>query len=190
MFLELERIAKSIRSYESELIHGLLQTEDYARAIHDVDPLITEEQANQAVELRIKRQEMYWEDPRQLRDVCLIMHETAVMRPVLSEDGMAQQHQRMRDTAQMPGVEILVLPTSIGAHASMKGPYQIMESSLSEIPDTVYLESVDGCRYEESANCLDTYRTTFEQSRSMAIPIEEFLNEITLAQVKPQRIAG
>lgn len=174
MFLELEQISRAIQSYEAELIHGLLQTKEYATAIHDADPLMSGEQASQAVTLRIKRQERYW--TRSIRrNVCLIMHESAIARPVLSRAGMSEQKTRLLEVAKHDGVEILVLPASAGAHPSMKGPYQLMESSQTEIPDTVYVESVDGCRYEESDSCLTLYRRLFEETRRLAIPVKEFL---------------
>jgi len=174
MFLELEQTSKTIWSYESELIHGLLQTEQYAEAVHARYPLVDHEQAHQAVALRVDRQARFWaRDPMPV--VCLIMHESAVTRPVLNDAGMSEQQKMLIKASRLDGVDVRVLPASVGAHPSMKGPYQLMESSLAEIPDTVYLESVDGCRYEESGDCLKIYRSFFEETRSDAIPVEEFL---------------
>lgn len=173
-FLELERHCSSLYAYESELIHGLLQEPDYARAVHTADPLISEEETETAVRLRQARQRGFWER-QPVPDVCIILHESALTRPVLSD--MGGQWRKLISADSAPNVEVKVVPQSQGAHAAMKGPHQIMKSGVSELPSVVYLESVHGCQYADESGVLDTYMRVFEAARKTAVPVKEFFND-------------
>lgn len=172
MFLELEQSCRAIRIFEPTFITGLLQTDGYARAVHEAHPLSSG--TDQAVNLRMLRQQRFW-GRTPLPVVELVMHEHALSLPIGDETNRAAQRERIRQVAALPEVDVRILPVAAGAHPSMKGAYQIMEFTEPEVSDVVYLETVEACHYVEEMNALASYHKVFTATKDMAIPFADFL---------------
>lgn len=176
MFLELEHACSGLYIYESELVTGLLQTAAYARAINAPGPELDENAIEKSVALRETRQESFWSrDP--LPEICIILNEPALTRPICGPEGDAAQRDRLIEVASFPNVDIRVLPMSAGAHPSMQGAYTIMTSSIPEISDVVYTEGITGATYEETDGAVRACRKFFEATKDQTIPIERYFND-------------
>lgn len=108
----------SLRNYESELVHGLLQTENYARAVYQAARIAdSSEEIERHVALRMARQEIITrgEDPLQFWTV---LNEASVRRVVGGATVMREQLRRLADVAALPNVTLQVLPYGIGGCGS------------------------------------------------------------------------
>jgi len=170
MCLELEGVCSAIDIYESELINGLLQTPEYARAVNRVVPQFDEQETEQAVALQATRQDQFW-NRNPMPTVRIVLHESTVTRPIVEEG----QHTQLLDIAERPNVDLRVLTHSEGSHPSMKGSYMILSSGIPEIADSVYTETITGAKYDTTPDIVTGCRETFEATLKHTTPMEEYL---------------
>jgi transcriptional regulator with XRE-family HTH domain len=168
-FISLEASAQAISTYEAQLVPGLLQTEDYARAIAAASLVAeTQEEREQYVQARLTRQQILIRDaPFQF---WAILSEGALRQLVGGPRVMqAQLHYLMEVGSGRPNVNLQVLPFAVGAHAATSGPFVIMR--FSEAPDlgVVYLEGQTGGIYLESVGDVARYTLSFEHLRASAL---------------------
>ncbi|MGW6855862.1 helix-turn-helix domain-containing protein [Streptomyces xanthophaeus] len=168
--IALETEARSLRSYQTLLIPGLLQTAAYARSsISAINMGSTAAQVNALVEVRQARQAVLTR-PEPL-DVWAIIHEAA-LRP---KDGdpqmMRDQLQRLLDLAELPNVSIQILPLDSPPHPGMAGPYTILGFPESADLDVVLVEHLASALYVEDAADVAVYGSAFEHLRAHALPL-------------------
>jgi len=113
VYIGLEAEVSTIRAYASELVPGLLQTEQYARAVRRASPISDQNQTDRWVELRMARQ-------RRLMDaspvqVWAVLNEGVLRRLVGGPEVMAEQLVRLVEAAALPNVTLQVLPFAAGA---------------------------------------------------------------------------
>jgi transcriptional regulator with XRE-family HTH domain len=166
-FIGLEAEAASMLTYE-QVIPGLFQTEDYARAIiagtiPAVDPEVLEER----VEVRLTRQGVLTKErPIEVRAV---LDEVCIRRIVGGPDVMRGQISRLLALAKLPNVIVQVLPFSVGAHpGTMMGPFTVLRFENPGDPGVVYVES-DSDPYPDREGDLERYTLAFDHLRSMAL---------------------
>ncbi len=168
-FIGLEATAASIWTYEAQLVPGLLQTEDYARAIASAS-LVNEslEEREQFVQVRLMRQQVLSRDePLQF---WAILSEGALRQMVGGPEVMQAQLSHLIEIgSDRSNVNLQVLPFAAGAHAATSGPFVIMK--FPEAPDlgVVYLEGQTGGIYLESADEVARYTLVFEHLRASAL---------------------
>lgn len=174
LYVGLESAASLIQCYDGELVPGLLQTEDYARAVyraaqpHDGDDAI-----ERHVALRMERQDaLLKRDPPP--QMVAVLGAGVLARPVGGQAVMAAQIDRLRQLSKLDHIEIRVLTWESGAHAAMLGAFHILDFPDPEDPDVVYLEAQVGGRYLEKPAELAEYRRIFEVVYQQAVPIEEY----------------
>lgn len=145
-YFGLEQSAALIRAYEPQFVPGLLQTEDYARAVIKSDhPDATEAEIERRVSLRMGRQLVLGRDaPLRL---WAVVDEAAVRRPVGGAATMSAQIESLIEAAQLPNVKLQVLPLSVGGHAAAGGRFSMLRFRESELPDVVYLEQRSSAVY-------------------------------------------
>jgi transcriptional regulator with XRE-family HTH domain len=138
-YLDLERAASLIRTYEVACVPGLLQTADYARAVlRSGHPDAPEAEVERRVELRLRRQQvLYRDDPVRL---WAVLDETVLRRPVGGSAVMRAQLAHLIEASRLPHVNIQVLPLSADGHAAGGSSVTMLRFSESELPDVVYLE--------------------------------------------------
>ncbi|ROO91016.1 helix-turn-helix protein [Actinocorallia herbida] len=178
-YVGLEEEASDILIYEHELITGLLQTEDYFRALLRVDPLLPEESATEKdrrVEVRTKRQERLRgpDAPR----LWIILNETAVRRLVGGRQVMKDQLMRLIDLCEPRNVTLQILPFSAGAHAAVDGSFHILNFPARRDPSIVYLQFRRGSIYLEEAADLLEYTEIYDQLRAAALSPESSVEVI------------
>jgi transcriptional regulator with XRE-family HTH domain len=166
-YISFESEARSISNYESLFIPGLLQTEDYARAvIRGTLPHASTEQVETRVTARMDRQALLTKpDPPRL---WAIMDEAAARRAVGGPRVMREQLGRLREAAALPNVTVQVIPYDAGAHPGMHGSFIVLEFPDPADQSLVYLESMAGDLFLEDDTEIRRYILMFEHLRAAA----------------------
>jgi transcriptional regulator with XRE-family HTH domain len=168
IFVGLEAETTGIRSYENSVVHGLLQTEDYARAVlRELLPRHTAEQINRQVDLRMARQRRLEEEPA--LDLWIIHDEAVIRRAVGGAAVMRGQLFRLLEVAARPGMTLQVLPFDSGAHAGLRGPFNILEFPDRSDSRIAHVESVAGFIYMEKEREVRTCSDAFDRLRAAAL---------------------
>jgi transcriptional regulator with XRE-family HTH domain len=122
----LEAEARTIRSYEPELVPGLLQTEAYARAVMRAwQPGWTAADIDRRVEIRLARQDVLHRAGTSPQASCII-NEAVLRRTVGGNEVMHEQVEVLAKERDPANVTVQVLPFNSGAHPAMTGPFQIL----------------------------------------------------------------
>ncbi|MGW8379947.1 helix-turn-helix transcriptional regulator [Streptomyces sp. ODS28] len=136
-YAELEAKATEIRTYQVQVVHGLLQTEEYAREVLrparpvDLDGL-TRARMDRQQALTGERALRFW----------MVLDEAALCRTVGKPSVMRAQLARLLEYRESPQVVIQVLPNSAGAHAGFNGSVTLM--SFDDSLDIAYAEGYGG----------------------------------------------
>jgi transcriptional regulator with XRE-family HTH domain len=144
--ISLEEEARTVRSYEQELVPGLLQTPEYAQAVFRAgSPLHTADQVKRKVEIRMERQHVLTRpDPPPPR-FTVVLGEGVLRRPVGGREVMLRQLEAlMRLPQDRANVTIQVLPFDAGVHPSMVGPFTMLSFPDPDDLGLVILESAAG----------------------------------------------
>ena len=173
-YLGLEGAASVIRTFELQFVHGLFQTEAYARAVtllgHKTAPA---DEIDRRVSLRLKRQDIVTSpEPPQ---VWSVMDEAVLRRSVGGRAVMRAQLERLAEIASLPQVTIQVVPFGGGGHAAAGGSFTILRFAEPELPDVVYLEQLTSALYLDGREDVDHYR--------------EVMNELSTQALTPDRTA-
>jgi transcriptional regulator with XRE-family HTH domain len=160
-YVDLEAAAALIRTYEGQFVPGLLQTDDYMRAVvrgaHLED---NSEEVGRRVRLRMARQTLLTrEQPPRL---WAVVDEAALRRPVGGQEVMRGQLERLLEASKLPNVTLQVLPFAAGAHAAMVGSFSILRFGDQELPDVVYLEHLTSASYLSKSDEVDRYLHVME----------------------------
>jgi hypothetical protein len=177
LYLEIEPITDELSTYESELIPGLLQTPDYARAVYLArSPGDAPEEIERRVALRVQRQAILTRvKPTPPPTLHVVLNEAAVLRQVGGTDVMRHQIDRLRDAARRPNIDINILPLAEGAHAAMESAFVILDfSDPQEDPSVVYLDTPSSAAYLQKPHDVDRYRTIFAHVLKQSVPILEY----------------
>lgn len=182
-FVGLEAEASSLRAYQALLIPGLLQTEDYMRAvIRAARPDATGAEVDKRVKARLARQRLLTdvEPPR----YWAVIDEAVLCRSVGGEAVMHAQLNWLAARATLPHVTIQVLPFAAGAHPGMEGPFLILGFPEQADPDVVYVDNTTaGIYLEEPAEIL-RYTLMFDHLRAGALSPDDTLTRIADAAAR------
>ncbi|MFK4264889.1 helix-turn-helix domain-containing protein [Streptomyces milbemycinicus] len=122
----LEAQATEVHAYECLVVNGLLQTEDYARAVLNMQrPLLEEETVEQRVAARLARQELLNRRPSPI--MSFVTEEAVLRRPYGGAEVLRGQLERLLHIGQMRNVELQVMPTILEDHAGTAGPFALLE---------------------------------------------------------------
>jgi transcriptional regulator with XRE-family HTH domain len=179
-YLGLEGAASVIRAFELQFVHGLFQTEAYARAVtllgHKTAPA---EEIDRRVSLRIKRQDILASpEPPQ---VWSVMDESVLRRPVGGRAVMRAQLDRLAEMARLPQVTIQVIPFG-GGHAAAGGSFTLLRFAEPELPDVVYIEQLTSALYLDDRQDIDHYLEVMNDLSTEALTPDrttQFIAEIT-----------
>ncbi len=183
--LGLEEAAALIRGYEPQCVPGLLQTEDYARALitqghpgetqghpgesgDSGDSGDTAAEADRLVQVRMTRQQVLTRpDPPKL---WMVLDETVLRRPVGGPAVMRAQLGRLIDAAAAPNITLQVLPYSAGPHPAMYGMFHLFRFPDGELPDIVYGEHLTSAFYLDKPADAAAYRHALDRICAQAAP--------------------
>lgn len=176
-YIGFEEEASDFRSYEPELVHGLLQTEAYYRALLNIDPRLPEEEQDRRVAVRMKRQErLTGPDAPKL---WFILNEAVLRREVGGRAVMGEQLQYLAQIARRRNVNLQVLPFSAGAHAGVDGAFHILGFPEPADPPVVYLQYRRGSLYLEEPEDLAEYTELYEHLRAVALSPDQSIDLLT-----------
>jgi transcriptional regulator with XRE-family HTH domain len=171
---EVERKAADIREYESYQIPGLLQTEDYARAVMSVGrPKQSPEEIERAVALRMTRQEILDlrddlpADQMQTPRYWAVIDESALQRTVGNSDIMRIQREHLAEIAERPYITIQIIPNAKGPTSAYGRAFTVMVSHNNS--SVVYLEDPNSAHYVRDRDDASRYTLIFDHLRASAL---------------------
>ncbi|MEU6279587.1 helix-turn-helix transcriptional regulator [Streptomyces sp. NPDC047028] len=166
-FMEYAERAVVIRQYAAHVVPGLLQTEDYARAVLSLDALLDgEEQLEERLSARMGRQERLSSPDRP--ELWVILDEAVLRRPIGGSAVMRKQLVRLLDAATERHITVQVLPFDQGGHESMGGSLTLL--TMPDGTDVAYTEGADyGQLIEEPAD-VSRYTVIYDRLRAAALP--------------------
>jgi transcriptional regulator with XRE-family HTH domain len=167
-YLGLEMAASVIRTFELQFVHGLFQTEDYARAVTLLGhTTASEDEIERRVSLRLKRQDLL--AGPQPPQVWSVLDEGALRRPVGGPQVMRAQLNHLTEMARLRHVTIQVVPFDRGGHAAAGGSFTVLRFSEQEVPDVVYLEQLTSALYLDKHEDVDHYMEVMNQLSTEAL---------------------
>jgi transcriptional regulator with XRE-family HTH domain len=159
-YVGLEEAASQIRAYEVQFVPGLLQTEDYARAVTMLG-YSNPKEINRRVKLRIARQAVLSRpNPPSL---WVVLDEALLRRPIGGTAAMRAQLKHLIEMSQRPNVTVQVVPFKAGGHAAAGGPFSLLRFDEVDMPDVVFLEQLHTAQYLDKADVVDGYLAVMER---------------------------
>ncbi|WP_161163127.1 helix-turn-helix transcriptional regulator [Streptomyces sp. SID5910] len=173
VYIGLETDAESLRTYEPQIITGLLQTRSYAEAlIQGALPETSVADIEKRVQVRIRRQERISAETNPLR-LWVVLDEASLRRVVGGKQVMREQLEHVVEMSQSPHITVQVLPFDVGAHPGINGQYSILEFADAADSSVVYIEGVTSDLYLEKAQDVQKYTVMYEHLRAQALNVEQ-----------------
>lgn len=161
-YVGLEEAAGLIRTYELQFVPGLIQSEEYARAVYRLGNAdASEDEIEQRVSLRMQRQQRLT-GPNPPR-VWAVLDEAALRRPIGGTKVMRGQLAYLIEVSKLPNVTVQVMPFKFGGHAAEGGAFTILRFPEPDLPDVVYVETLTGALYLDKRDDVDTYMQAMER---------------------------
>jgi len=155
-YVGLEAAATLIRTYEIQFVPGLLQTEEYARAVvllgHRGAPLA---EVDRRIHLRMARQQLLTRPgaPR----FWAVVDEAVLRRPIGGAKVMRRQLEALMEATELRNVTLQVIPFEAGGHAAAGGAFAILRFPDQDLPDVAYTEQLTSAFYLDKRADVDQY---------------------------------
>jgi len=160
-FVGLEEAANRIRAYELQFVPGLLQTEDYARALASHgEPKMVTDAVERRVALRMRRQKLLVgpEAPR----LWAVIDESVLHRPIGGAKVLKAQIDQLLELTTLSHIALQEVPYSVsGYHA--EGAFTLLSFAEPELPNIAYIEHLSGALYLEKLDEIETYSRALDQ---------------------------
>jgi transcriptional regulator with XRE-family HTH domain len=171
-YVGLEASAASIRSFQTHLVPGLLQTEEYSRALIRVArPGESPGNIDRMISLRRRRQAMLAESG--YLEMWAVLDEAVLRRPIGGVAVMRAQIARLLEAGELQSVTIQVLPFARGVHAGVDGAFTIISFPDPTDLDVVYVDCPAGNIFLEKPRDVRRHTTWFDHLRAAALPPDE-----------------
>jgi hypothetical protein len=171
-YVALEAEALAIWEWEAQVVPGLLQTDEYARAVIEVGADIGDTEIIQRrLALRMARQAVLTRDPPPTLQ--LIVDEAVLYREVGGREVLCRQLTRLLDAGYRPGLELLILPFSAGAHAGQTESFMVLEFEEGTRAPVVHIEGLTGGLFRVTASEVEIYQDALDDLRERALSPEE-----------------
>ena len=164
----MEQAATAITAFVMYYVPGLMQTEDYARAIiKGIAPKIEEDILDQRVEARMMRQQLLLASkPPKYR---ALIDEAVLRRHVGSPAVMKAQLDKILSLAREEKAAVQVIPYEVGAYGATDSNFSYLEFANTKLPDLVFVEGLAREIYLERPEDLERYREALEYLRDEAL---------------------
>lgn len=163
--------ATTIRNWEPQIVPGLLQTRDYARAVMEHNQQIIQvphSWLRARVEARMTRQKILLFEASPV--MLFAVFEESVLRRQFGDTAvMREQLRRLVEISELDHVEMRILPQETPP-SMPTGPF--VHLALPDFPDMVYLEDFFGAHYVEDPERVYAYERAFEHLMDMALDEE------------------
>ncbi|MFF3767149.1 helix-turn-helix domain-containing protein [Streptomyces sp. NPDC001922] len=167
-YVGLEGAASSIRSYEVQFVHGLLQTEEYVHAVVTRgQPEATRSEVERRVALRLERQKLLVSERGP--EFHVVLDEAALHRPYGGSAVMRGQLRHLAEISERPNVRLQVMPFAFGGHAAESGAFTLLRFPESDLPDVVYLEQLTSALYLDKRDEVAQYERAMERLHEDAL---------------------
>lgn len=172
--IEMEAICDGIRTYQAQLVPGLLQTAEYGRAVTVASRAWqTPEEIEQFVQVRLARQARLTGDAPM--ELWAVLAEGVLHQQIGGYAVMRAQLEHMAAVAELPNVTIQILPFARGSYSGMFGPYLLLSFPQAASLDLVLTETPAGNLWMEREAEVNCYRALFDDARTDALPPTESL---------------
>lgn len=176
-FIALESGASRLSTYQPDLIHGLLQTADYAHALFSAGMQTrTKRWTDKQLDVRMIRQERLADENYPLA-LEVVIGEIALCRPVGGRDVMRTQLRHLALITELPTVSVRILPTSVVSSPAMYGAFSILDFPTIQ-PSMVYVEHAIGTERTEKEERVGKTRLRYNHLRSLALDPKESVSLI------------
>lgn len=172
-YVAFEAEAVAMCEWETAVVPGLLQTDEYAHAIIlEGADVLDPETAQRRTALRMARQAVLNRDPPP--QLCVVLDEAALYRVVGGRGVLRRQLQKLLDAGQRPGVELRVLPFAAGAHAALGESFVIFDFGESSTrASVVHTEDLVGGQLRTKHTDVEIYRQAFADLQRQALEVSE-----------------
>lgn len=161
-YIGLEQAATRIRTYETHFVPGLLQTDDYSRAVISTAlPPPGPEEIERAVALRATRKQLL--SAPSSPHIWAVVEESALNRPVGSEELRRAQLEHLVKLGEQPQVTIQVLPLARHVHAAAGGAFTLLRFGEADLPDVVYVEYLLSALYLDRPDHVSRYAQVMDR---------------------------
>lgn len=167
-FIAYEEEATELLSYQPTLVPGLLQTEDYARAVASVGRETEAEVIEERVRARLKRQEVLTRKQNPLR-YRSIVSEAVLMIEVGGDEVRRAQLARLAELSKRPNITVQVLRFAAGAHLADNGGFDVLSFAKPDDPPLGYIETLAGELFLEAPKDIDRMRTIHHHLATLAM---------------------
>ncbi len=162
LYVGLERAAAIIRAYEVQFVHGLMQTQYYARAVILIaNAHAPAEEIDRRVSVRMRRQQLLTQPDAP--EFWAVLDEAALRRCPDGPEVMRAQLERLLQITELPNVTLQIVPFHAGPHAAAGGPFTILRFPEPDLPDVVYLEQLNSALYLDQPDDVIDYVTVMDQ---------------------------
>ncbi|MCS0600766.1 helix-turn-helix domain-containing protein [Streptomyces sp. LP11] len=176
-FISLESQASAMRTLETTVVPGLLQTPEYARAVTRAAVKdLAEDRLDTLVAVRLARQDVL-RSASPLR-LSAVLDEAVLRREVGGPEVMARQLERLAEDARLPQVRLQVLPFRAGAHVGLTGPFVVFSFPSTSDLDVVVVDQLTSSLYLERKEDLEAYSEAFNSLQMHALSPEDSLDYI------------
>jgi hypothetical protein len=154
-FVGLEESASLIQSYELQFVPGLMQTEDYIRAVVGHGrPELLDQEGERRVALRMQRQKVLTRQgaPR----VWAVVDESVLHRPIGGPRVLREQIEHLLELTRQPNVTLQILPYNMSGYAA-ESAFSMLRFAEPSLPDIVYIEHLSGALYLDRVEELEVY---------------------------------
>jgi transcriptional regulator with XRE-family HTH domain len=170
-YVDLEAVAHAILTYETLVIDGLFQTEEYARALLELDfPPLPDDKVQRLLDARMARKALFDRTPMAL--ITLVQDEYGLRRQIGGKEVMRKQYEYLAAMAKRRNVSIRILPAGT-AHAGLAGPFTVIETAEHE--HLTYLEVQDNGILISTPAMVSEYQHRYGMIQSQALSPAESL---------------
>lgn len=184
-FFDFEQSASWIGELELLVVPGLLQTEDYARALMGVYEVGEERAERFVVSRRVRQQLLDRADPPALS---FVVDESVLLRAIGGPAVMRAQLERLLDLATRPNVAIRVIPLALGEHVGLRGPFVLLTFAGTNDSDVVYIEQRRGdTLFQDELEVVTNHRRLFVELEQRASHPDELPTYVERAIARIRR---
>ncbi|CAL9437822.1 helix-turn-helix domain-containing protein [Streptomyces sp. enrichment culture] len=178
-YAEMEANAAYISTYQAQLVYGLLQTEEYARAVLGVE----DGNVDEKVAARLERQRILQRDKPPA--LWVVLDEATLLREIGGQDIMRDQLAHLLTFAAAPWVQIQVLPLATGQHAGMMGTFTLLRFDAD--PDLFYKDGYDQGHMTANPDVIKERSFGYARLQASALSPED--SAVLIARVMEERYA-
>ncbi|MFF7166318.1 helix-turn-helix domain-containing protein [Streptomyces sp. NPDC008086] len=183
----LQEAATAIRTYELQYVPGLLQTENYTRAVVERGlPTAPGREVQRRVELRMRRRELLHRP--EAPQLWAIVDESVLLRVLGSREVMRDQLEHLVEMAQRPHVTVQIVPLDVTNASAPAMPVTYLRFGGVDLPDIVYLEHIKSAAFLEDQDETEEYRLALDRLGDEALNPRESLERLrqTMERYSPK----